>query len=111
MHTTILEKFLTSYRRMSKANSIKLMGVNGRIVFDFSPSGDGIWLVEFVNGILQPIRKESTDRYDAKLTTRLDDMIQAQRLHIKVPDAIAQGWLKVDGDILLVDKLSQAGVS
>lgn len=111
MHTTILEKFLTSYRRMSKANSIKLMGVNGRIVFDFSPSGDGIWLVEFVNGLLQPIIQENTESYDAKLTTRLDDMIQAQRRHIRVPDAIAQGWLKVEGDASLVDKLSQAGES
>ena len=111
MNTAILEKFLNSYKRMSKANSIKLMGVDGRIVFDFTPSGDGIWLVEFINGILQPIRQETVEDYDARLTTRLEDMIRAQREHITVPDAIAQGWLKVEGNAALVSKLSQAGMS
>lgn len=111
MNIALLEEFFNSYKRMSRANSIKLMGVNGRILFDFSLSGDGIWLIEFINGLLQPIREENAEDYDAKLTTRLDDIFQALHDHIMVPDGIAQGWLKVEGDTKLVSKLSQAGVS
>lgn len=111
MNKAILDDFLHSYQQVSKANSIKLMGVNGRILFDFSPSGDGIWLVEFVNGLLQPIQSENAENYDAKLTARLDHMIQIHRKHIKVPDGIALGWLKVEGDTTLISKLNQAGVS
>jgi len=108
MNKDLLEKFFTSYELKSRANTIKLIGLNGRIIFDFSPSGDGLWLAEFIDGILQPIHEVKTEEYDAKLTTRLEDMIQAQQERIMVPDAIAQGWLKVEGNTSLVSKLCQA---
>ncbi len=108
MNKDLLEKFFKSYEQKSRANTIKLIGLNGRLLFDFSPSGDGLWLVEFYDGILQPIHESKNEEYDAKLTTRLEDMVQSEQEHIKVPDGIAQGWLKVEGDTSLVSKLCQA---
>ncbi len=95
---------------MSRANNIKLIGVNGRILFDFSPSGDGYWLAEFNNGLLQPIHEEETEDYDVKLTTRLEDLCQAHQKRIILQDAIAQGLIKVEGNTSLIRKLNQAGV-
>jgi alkyl sulfatase BDS1-like metallo-beta-lactamase superfamily hydrolase len=111
MNKILLEKFFKSFELKTRANSIKLMGLDGRILFDFSPSGDGCWLAEFVNGLLNPIHEVKDEEYDAKLTTRLEDMIRAQKECIRVPDGISQGWLKVEGNTSLVSKLCQACVS
>lgn len=110
MNKDLLEKFFKSYELMSRANNIKLIGVSGRILFDFSPSEDGFWLAEFTNGLLQPIREEKTENYDVKLTTRLEDLILAHQKCVMIQDAIAQGWIKVEGDTSLIQKLNQAGV-
>lgn len=101
-----VQDFFEHYKKFVKLNSIILLGVDGKLQYDFSKSNDGIWTMHFENGFIKSITQGKTDDYTARVSVPFHDIVKVFNSYPDPRDAIKEGIIRIDGDIRLVDMLA-----
>ena len=101
-----VQDFFKQYKKIVKLNSIILLGVDGKLQYDFSKSNDGIWTMHFENGFIKSITQGKTDDYTARVSVPFKDIVNVFNSYPEPRDAIKEGIIKIDGDIHFVDMLA-----
>jgi len=106
----VIRDFFTKYQELAVKNMEKIAGLTGRIQFDFSASGDGLWVFAIENGKPLPVINGITENPTMKITAAFDDFFAVKTGKMDPTEAFSSGKVKIDGDATFTQKLFAAGI-
>jgi putative sterol carrier protein len=77
----------------------KAKGANVLIQFDFGADGNGLWVLELIDGALEPPREEEAASSDVRLTMAGSDFVAMYENRLNPIQAFMGGKIKASGNV------------